>query len=244
MLRRATLVERAESAIEAEGKVKVPVVKVNPLEAVSRPAEVIVPVPVVAILPEEVTPVAPVIAPAAEILIVPDVRKLLNPVPKVRPLKALFAIVVTLPKLIPVIVLALALALVVPTRLRPSPLTVVAVTVVLVLVTVLVSPVAATPDEKPCVIVPVPVDKIRFWLAARVRPALAEISPEAEIVVKAPVPAVVEPIAPGAAKVAPFRRAAFRLVTTVVEATENGAVPVAKVEMSCLVVFKAPVLSK
>lgn len=51
-------------------------------------------------------------------------------------------------------------------------------------------------------------------------------------VVKAPVEAVVEPIAPGAAKVAPFKELAFKFATLVVEATENGAVPVARVEVS------------
>jgi hypothetical protein len=48
-------------------------------------------------------------------------------------------------------------------------------------------------------------------------------------VVNAPVLAVPDPIAPGAANVAPFRLLAFRLATLVVEATVNGAVPVATV---------------
>ena len=43
-------------------------------------------------------------------------------------------------------------------------------------------------------------------------------------------PAVVVPMAPGAAKVAPPRDEAFRLATLVVDATINGAVPVATVD--------------
>jgi hypothetical protein len=50
-------------------------------------------------------------------------------------------------------------------------------------------------------------------------------------VVKAPVEGVV-PIAPGLAKVAPFKDEAFKFATLVVEATTRGAVPVAKVEVS------------
>ena len=50
-------------------------------------------------------------------------------------------------------------------------------------------------------------------------------------VVNAPVEGVVPPIAPGIAKVAPFRVAAFKFATFVVEETENGAVPVAKVDV-------------
>ena len=42
---------------------------------------------------------------------------------------------------------------------------------------------------------------------------------------------VVEPIAPGAAKVAPFKKLEFKFATTVVDATLNGAVPVACVEV-------------
>jgi hypothetical protein len=55
---------------------------------------------------------------------------------------------------------------------------------------------------------------------------------EAVNVVNAPVEAVPDPIAPGAAKVAPLKDEALRLATLVVEATTNGAVPVAKVEVS------------
>jgi hypothetical protein len=48
-----------------------------------------------------------------------------------------------------------------------------------------------------------------------------------DTVVKAPLPAVPDPIAPGAAKVAPFKELAFKLATLVVEVTMSGAVPVA-----------------
>ncbi len=50
--------------------------------------------------------------------------------------------------------------------------------------------------------------------------------------VKAPVDAVPLPMAPGAAKVAPFKELAFKFATLVVEATTKGAVPVARVEVS------------
>jgi hypothetical protein len=50
-------------------------------------------------------------------------------------------------------------------------------------------------------------------------------------VVKAPLPGVPEPMDPGEAKVAPFREEALRLATLVVDATTNGAVPVARVEV-------------
>jgi hypothetical protein len=50
-------------------------------------------------------------------------------------------------------------------------------------------------------------------------------------VVKVPAAAVPPPIVPGAAKVAPFKEEAFKLATLVVEATTNGAVPVARVEV-------------
>ena len=66
------------------------------------------------------------------------------------------------------------------------------------------------------------------------------------MVVKAPVLGVVLPIGPGEANVAPFRVAEFRFATFVVDATENGAVPVARVEVICpvaLIVVKAPVLA-
>ena len=92
--------------------------------------------------------------------------------PKLSALKVLLATPVTLEKLTPTTVLALALELVDPTKAMPRPLTVVAVAEALVLVTVRLSPVPATPEENPCVMVPVPVVKVRFWLAAMVAPAL------------------------------------------------------------------------
>jgi hypothetical protein len=57
--------------------------------------------------------------------------------------------------------------------------------------------------------------------------------PEEVREVKVPAPAVPPPIAPGAAKVAPLRDDAFRLATFVVDATENGAVPVGNVDVIC-----------
>ncbi len=77
--------------------------------------------------------------------------------------------------------------------------------------------------------------------------AVPRVRPVAELelrVVKAPVEAVPDPIAPGAAKVAPFKELAFKLATLVVEAITSGAVPVARVEVICPVaemVLKAPV---
>ena len=56
---------------------------------------------------------------------------------------------------------------------------------------------------------------------------------EAVRVVKAPLPAVVEPMDPGAAKVAPPRELAFKLATFVVLETTKGAVPVATVLVNC-----------
>jgi hypothetical protein len=69
---------------------------------------------------------------------------------------------------------------------------------------------------------------------------------EAERVVNAPVDAVPLPMAPGAAKVAPFKLEAFKLATFVVDATVKGAVPVASVEVIAPVaetVVNAPVLA-
>ena len=51
-------------------------------------------------------------------------------------------------------------------------------------------------------------------------------------VVAATLPGVPEPIEPGEANVAPLRLDALRFGTLVVEATENGAVQVASVEVS------------
>lgn len=62
--------------------------------------------------------------------------------------------------------------------------------------------------------------------------------------VNAPVEGVPPPIAPGLAKVAPLKVEALRFATFVVEATENGAVPVASVLVIAPVaesVVKAPV---
>jgi hypothetical protein len=50
-------------------------------------------------------------------------------------------------------------------------------------------------------------------------------------VVNAPLPAVVLPIEPGDANVAPFKLLAFKLATLVVDVIENGAVPVANVDV-------------
>ncbi len=63
-------------------------------------------------------------------------------------------------------------------------------------------------------------------------PVAIVLAPDEVRVVKAPVEAVPEPIGPGAAKVAPLSELAFKLATLVVEATTNGAVPVARVEVS------------
>ena len=60
----------------------------------------------------------------------------------------------------------------------------------------------------------------------------------ADKVVKAPDPAVVLPIEPGAAKVAPPNVDAFRFGTFVVEDTVNGAVPVATVDTSVFAVIE------
>jgi hypothetical protein len=51
-------------------------------------------------------------------------------------------------------------------------------------------------------------------------------------VVNAPLPAVVLPIEPGAANVAPFKLLAFKLGMLVVDAITKGAVPVATVEVN------------
>jgi hypothetical protein len=62
--------------------------------------------------------------------------------------------------------------------------------------------------------------------------AAGEVRDAALSVVNAPVDAVVLPMAPGAANVAPLRELALRLGMLVVLATTNGAVPVATVETS------------
>ena len=74
----------------------------------------------------------------------------------------------------------------------------------------------------------VPVDKVLV------------ITPVAEIVVKAPDPAVILPILPGLPNDAPFRKFAFKFDTTVVLETVNGEVPVDTVETSVLHVIVVP----
>lgn len=59
--------------------------------------------------------------------------------------------------------------------------------------------------------------------------------------VNAPVLAVVPPMGPGEANVAPLKLEAFRLATFVVLTTENGAVPIASVEVICPVASTGPV---
>lgn len=59
------------------------------------------------------------------------------------------------------------------------------------------------------------------------------ITPVALKVVNAPAAGVPPPMAPGAANVAPLNVDAFRFATLVVEATENGAVPVTNVLVIC-----------
>jgi len=60
-------------------------------------------------------------------------------------------------------------------------------------------------------------------------PAERVVTPVADRVVNAPEPAVVEPIEPGEAKVAPLKLEALRFATFVVDATVSGAVPVVMV---------------
>lgn len=57
---------------------------------------------------------------------------------------------------------------------------------------------------------------------------------------KLPVEAVVLPMAPGAAKVAPLRLLALRLATLVVEVTTKGAVPIAIVDVNCVALTALP----
>src|SRR6267154_3116833 len=88
---------------------------------------------------------------------------------------------------------------------------------------------ANVPVELPIATVPVPVVAIVTLDA----PAVAKFVAPVELsVVKAPVPGVVEPIGPGAAKVAPLKDEAFKLGTLVVEVTTSGAVPVETVEVN------------
>lgn len=118
---------------------------------------------------------------------------------------------------------------------------------------------AKAPVEFPIVVAEVPVELIKVVPKMVVAPLMAFVPPEAPIVlaadvpvpnvlvrdapvpivelpeevrvVKEPVEGVPEPIAPGLAKVAPFKEEAFKLATLVVEATTNGAVPEARVEV-------------
>ena len=69
-------------------------------------------------------------------------------------------------------------------------------------------------------------------VAVEALPTNAPVNVVADTVVNAPVEAVVEPIAPGAANVAPFKEDAFKLATFVVDDTTNGAVPVDTVEVN------------
>ena len=69
-----------------------------------------------------------------------------------------------------------------------------------------------------------------FGVNAPITPVM---SPEAEILVKAPDPAIVDPIAPGEAKVAPPSKLAFKLLTTVLLATTKGGVPEETVLVIC-----------
>ena len=118
---------------------------------------------------------------------------------------------------------------------------------------------ARAPEEFPIVVAEVPVELIKVVPKTVVAPLMALVPPEApmvlmaeapapkELVKLAPVPMVllpllvkvvkapvlgVVPMAPGLAKVAPFKDEAFKFATLVVEATTRGAVPVAKVEVS------------
>jgi hypothetical protein len=69
-------------------------------------------------------------------------------------------------------------------------------------------------------------------------PVLTEVV--AVIVVNAPVFGVVLPIVPGATQVFPSNCETFRFGTTVVLVIENGAVPVASVDVNCPGMLKLP----
>lgn len=90
--------------------------------------------------------------------------------------------------------------------------------------------IAFVPPATPIVLAAVvPVPKV---LVKEVPVPIVE-APDEVKVVNAPVDGVPEPIAPGAAKVAPFKEEALRFATLVVDAITNGAVPVASVEVNC-----------
>ena len=118
---------------------------------------------------------------------------------------------------------------------------------------------ARAPEEFPIVVAAVPVEFIKVVPKTVVAPLMAllpvefpkvlvaEVPVPNEFVKLAPVPIVllpllvkvvkapvlgVVPMAPGLAKVAPFKDEAFKFATLVVEATTRGAVPVAKVEVN------------
>jgi hypothetical protein len=82
-----------------------------------------------------------------------------------------------------------------------------------------------------------PFNELAFKLATTVFDATINGAVPAAIVdstvVNLPVLAVVEPSAPGAANVEPFNELAFKLATLVVDATINGAVPIAIVDVIC-----------
>lgn len=95
------------------------------------------------------------------------------------------------------------------------------------------------PEVLPCksvVVVPARVPKSP---AAELVTTPAVLKPEsvtevlAVTVVKVAAPGVVPPIVPGSANVFPLSWAAFKLLTTVVELTVNGAVPVVTVDWIC-----------
>jgi hypothetical protein len=89
--------------------------------------------------------------------------------------------------------------------------------------------IALVPPDTPMVLAAnVPVPKV----LVREEPVPSVVAPDDVNVVKAPVLAVPDPMAPGTAKVAPLRELAFKLGTLVVEVTTSGAVPIATVEVS------------
>ena len=79
---------------------------------------------------------------------------------------------------------------------------------------------------------PLPSVQSVFAIVPLVNNPLNVMFPVAPIVVKLADDAVVPPIAPGEAKVAPLSEEAFKFATFVVLVTENGAVPVAMVEVN------------
>ena len=91
-----------------------------------------------------------------------------------------------------------------------------------------------------------PVNTVPVKLTEAVEAAPAPLKfpcPVAPREVKSPLEAVVPPMAPGAAKVAPPRLEALRLATFVVLATLKGDVPVASVDTICSAVLTVVPLS-